>query len=132
VIVLDTHVWVWWAQGDAKLPRAAAERIEQEEASGIGISAISCWEVAKLVEYDRLALPLPVEEWLITALSYPGMELVPISPRIAVESTQLPGEFHNDPADQLIVATARVLNCVLMTADSKIRRYPHVPTYPIT
>ena len=99
MIVLDTHVWVWWAQGDAKLPRAAAERIELEEASGIGISAISCWEIAKLVEHDRLALPLPVEEWLTTALSYPGMELVPISPRIAVESTQLPGEFHNDPAD---------------------------------
>lgn len=132
MIVLDTHVWVWWAQGDAKLPRAAAERIELEEASGIGISAISCWEIAKLVEHDRLALPLPVEEWLTTALSYPGMELVPISPRIAVESTQLPGEFHNDPADQLIVATARVLNCVLLTADSKIRRYPHVSTFPIT
>jgi PIN domain nuclease of toxin-antitoxin system len=60
------------------------------------------------------------------------MELVPITPRIAVESTQLPGEFHNDPADQLIVATARVLSAVLMTADSKIRRYSHVATYPIT
>ena len=57
------------------------------------MSAISCWEIAKLVEHDRLALPLPVEEWLATALSYPGMELVPITPRIAVESTQLPETF---------------------------------------
>jgi PIN domain nuclease of toxin-antitoxin system len=97
-----------------------------------GVSAISCWEIAKLVEHDRLALPLPVEEWLTTALSYPGIELVPITPRIAVESTQLPGDFHNDPSDQLIVATARVLNCVLLTADHKIRRYTHVATYAIT
>ena len=104
MIVLDTHVWVWWVQGEPRLPRVAAERIEQEEATGIGVSAISCWEIAKLVEHDRLALPLPVEEWLTTALSYPGMELVPITPRIAVESTQLPGDFHSDPADQLIVA----------------------------
>lgn len=132
MIVLDTHVWIWWIQGEVRLPRAAAERIEQEEATGIGVSAISCWEVAKLVEYGRLALPLPVEEWLTTALSYPGIELVPLTPRIAVESTQLPGDFHNDPADQLIVATARALNCVLLTADHKIRRYPHVATYAIT
>lgn len=57
---------------------------------------------------------------------------MPITPRVAVESTRLPGEFHNDPADQLIVATARVNDCVLMTADHKIRRYPHVATYAIT
>ena len=132
MIVLDTHVWVWWVQGEPRLTRAATERIEREEPSGIGVSAISCWEIAKLVEHGRLELPLPVEDWLTTALAYPGMTLLPISPRIAVESTQLPGEFHNDPADQLIVATARVLNCVLVTADSKIRRYSHVTTYPIT
>lgn len=61
MIVLDTHVWVWWVQGEARLPRSAADRIEQEEATGIGVSAISCWEIAKLVEHNRLALPLPVE-----------------------------------------------------------------------
>lgn len=132
MIVLDTHVWVWWVQGEPRLPRNAVERIEQEEAAGIGVSAISCWEIAKLVEHGRLALPLPVEEWLTTALSYPGMELVPITPRIAVESPQLPGEFHSDPADQIIVATARVLGCSLLTADHKIRRYPHVAIHAIT
>ena len=131
MIVLDTHVWVWWVQGDPRLARAAAERIEQEESGGIAVSAISCWEIAKLVEHNRLALPLGVEEWLSTALSYPGIQLAPITPRIAVESTQLPGEFHADPADQLIVATARVLNCTLFTADTKIRRYSHVSIYPL-
>lgn len=132
MIVLDTHVWIWWVQGDPRLPQAAAERIQQEEATGVAVSAISCWEVAKLVEHNKLALPVPVEQWLSLALSYPGMELVPITPRIAVESTQLPGAFHKDPADQIIVATARTLSCPLMTADQKIRSYPHVAVHAIT
>jgi PIN domain nuclease of toxin-antitoxin system len=131
VIVLDTHVWIWWVHGEPRLTRAAAQRLEQEETTGIGVSAISCWEIAKLVERERLALPLPVEDWLASALGYPGVALVPISPRIAVESTQLPGTFHNDPADQLIVATARVLGCPLMTADHKISGYPHVTVHAI-
>lgn len=126
MIVLDTHVWIWWVQGDPRLRRASVEAIERAESTGLGVSAISCWEIAKLVEHGRLTLPCAVEEWIATALAYPGMELVPLSPRIAVESTQLPGEFHNDPADQMIVATARVLGCPLMTADHKIRSYPHV------
>ncbi|MFT3772221.1 MAG: type II toxin-antitoxin system VapC family toxin [Minicystis sp.] len=132
MIVLDTHVWIWWVQGEPRLPRTAADLITQAETTGLGVSAISCWEIAKLVERGRLVLPCPVEDWLDTALGYPGVELVPISPRIAVESTQLPGDFHDDPADQLIVATARVLDCPLMTADQKIRAYPHVTVHAIT
>jgi PIN domain nuclease of toxin-antitoxin system len=67
-----------------------------------------------------------VEDWLDQALSYPGIRLLDLTPRIVVESTQLPGNFHRDPADQLIVATARVLHCALMTVDEQIARYPHV------
>lgn len=130
MIVLDTHVWIWWVQGDARLRRTAVEALEQGESTGLGVSAISCWEIAKLVEHGRLVLPCAVEEWLATALAYPGVELLPLSPRIAVESTQLPGEFHSDPADQIIVATARVHACSLMTADHKIRSYPHVAVVP--
>lgn len=132
MIVLDTHVWIWWVQGDPRLGQSAVERLEAAETTGLGVSAISCWEVAKLVERGRLSLPRPVEDWIMTALAYPGMELLPISPRIAVESTQLPGEFHSDPADQLLVATARVLGCPLMTADHKIRAYPHVTVVAVT
>lgn len=132
MIVLDTHVWIWWVHGDPRLSRPAMERLAQAEAAGLGVSAISCWEIAKLVARGRLALPSPVDVWLTTALAYPGMELLPISPRIAVESTQLPGEFHQDPADQLIVATARVYGCPLMTADHKIRAYPHVTVIAVT
>jgi PIN domain nuclease of toxin-antitoxin system len=96
----------------------------------LGISAISCWEVAKLVEYGRLTLPLPVLDWLDQALAYPGMRLLELTPRIAVESTQLPGTFHRDPADQLIVATARIYTCPLVTLDGRIRAYPHVQIAP--
>lgn len=130
MIVLDTHIWVWWVHGDAQLPNDHRIYLQTHEADGLGISIISCWEVAKLVEYNRLKLPNPVAGWLDQALAYPGVRLLDLTPRIAVESTQLPGTFHRDPADQIIVATARVHNCALMTADAKILAYPHVQKVP--
>ena len=84
--------------------------------------------MAKLVEYGRLELPVPMKEWFEEALGYPGISLLPLSPEIAIESTQLPGEFHRDPADQIIVATARIHDITLVTVDSKIVDYPHVDT----
>jgi PIN domain nuclease of toxin-antitoxin system len=126
VIVLDTHVWIWWVHGDSRLTPAQQQVLAANEQSGLGVSAISCWEVAKLVEYERLVLPCPTLEWLDQALAYPGVRLLELSPRIAAESTELPGVFHKDPADQIIVATARVLDSPLLTADEKIRAYPHV------
>jgi PIN domain nuclease of toxin-antitoxin system len=104
--------------------------IQANEANGLGVSAISCWEVAKLVERGRLTLPVPVGPWMQQALGYPGVRLIPLSPEVAVESTQLPGAFHRDPADQIIVATARILNCPLVTLDQLIRAYPHVQLAP--
>lgn len=106
--------------------------IATQQADGLGVSIISCWEVAKLVELGRLQLTLPVEEWLAAALHYPGIQLFDLTPRIAVESTQLPGTFHRDPADQIIVATARVHGLPLLTADGKILDYPHVDLAPRT
>jgi PIN domain nuclease of toxin-antitoxin system len=100
------------------------------EAQGLGVSIISCWEVSKLVEYNRLLLPVPVAEWLDQSLAYPGIRLLDLTPRIVVESTQLPGTFHRDPADQMIVATARVHDCPLVTLDGKILAYPHVQKLP--
>jgi PIN domain nuclease of toxin-antitoxin system len=128
VIVLDTHIWVWWVHGDEHLNKQQTAWLQENEESGLGVSIISCWEVAKLVEYDRLTLPCPVAEWLDQALAYPGISLLELTPRIVVESTQLPKGFHKDPADQLIVATARILDCPLLTADAKILGYPHVST----
>ena len=83
-----------------------------------------------MVEYKRLTLPHPVAEWLDQALLYPGIQLLDLTPRIVVESTQLPGTFHRDPADQIIVATARVYDSPLVTLDDKIRIYPHVHLQP--
>ena len=78
------------------------------------------------MEVGRLTLPCSVTDWITAALSYPGIALLDLTPRIAIESTQLPGTFHRDPADQIIVATARVHNLSLLTVDHKIRAYPHV------
>ena len=130
MIVLDTHIWIWWVHGDGKLTREYYEYIQEQESQGLGISAISCWEVAKLVEYGRLTLPKSVDEWLDEALAYPGINFLELTPRICVESTQLPGAFHRDPADQIIVATARVHNCPIVTVDRKIREYSYVETQP--
>ena len=90
--------------------------------------AESDWEVAKLVELGRLSLPVALGQWFTEALSYPGVTLVELTPSIAIESTGLSGSFHRDPADQIIVAASRVLGCDLLTADQRIRDYPHVDT----
>lgn len=126
MIVLDTHIWVWWVHGDPRLAESQAELIQANEQDDIGVCIISCWEVAKLVEYERLELSCLLEEWFDQALSYPGIRLVELSPDVATESTRLPGQFHRDPADQIIVATARILGCPLVTSDRKILEYPHV------
>lgn len=128
MIVIDTHIWIWWVHDDEKLTRTQRDAISANETDVIGVSAISCWEIAKLVEYGRLKLPTDVTEWFNQALNYPGVQLLALTPEIAIESTQLPGEFHRDPADQMIVATARVYDCPLVTSDEKILNYEHVTT----
>ena len=130
MIVLDTHIWVWWVDDDLQLPAEYRTYILANEQTGIGVCATSCWEVAKLVEYGKLKLTIPVELWMKQALSYPGIQLLPLAPEIAIESTQLPGTFHKDPSDQIIVATARILDCPLVTLDHLIRTYPHVQLAP--
>lgn len=130
VIILDTHVWIWWVHDDPQLPLGHKSVLKSQEPTGLGISAISCWEVAKLVEYGRLRLSEPLPSWMEKALSYPGIQVLPLTPEIAIESTQLPQPFHKDPADQIIVATARIYDLGLMTCDIKILAYPHVVLAP--
>ncbi len=126
MILLDTHVLIWWANGESeKLSAAAIAAIEAEEQQRL-MSAISCWEVAMLVERGRLGLNVDIERWLNLVASVPRLQLLPLSPAVAVASTRLPGTFHADPADRFLVAQARHLNIALVTADSKIRTYPHV------
>lgn len=128
MIVLDTHVWIWWVHGGEQLTQNQIRAIQINEDDVIGVSAITCWEVAKLVELGRLELSTPVEKWVEQALNYPGIQLLDLSPEIAIESTRLPGEFHRDPADQIIVATARIYNCPLVTSDERIIGYSHIKT----
>jgi len=128
LIILDTHIWVGWVHGGPRLTASHEQLIGENEEAGLGISAISCWEVAKLVEKGRLVLPRPIADWLQNALAYPGITLMQLTPEIAVESTMLPGGFHKDPADQIIVATARIHDCLLVTEDQEILDYPHVQT----
>ena len=126
MILLDTHTWVWWVQDDPRLTSGHKRVIADNETLGLGVSAVSCWEVAKLVEAGRLVLPVDTLEWILKALAYPGVVLIPLTPQIAVQSTRLPGEFHRDPADQMIVATARELDIDLVTSDQRILAYPYV------
>ncbi len=127
MIVLDTHIWIWWVNDSIRLIKQHRQWIGDYQTQGFGISVISGWEVAKLVEKNRLVLSIPVEEWLQSALAYPSVRLLDLTIPIIVQSTQLTG-FHNDPADQIIVATAKVYDFLLLTADSKILNYPEVKT----
>ena len=127
MILLDTHIWVWWVQGDNRLTQQHQVLLQAHQTDGLGISLYSCWEVAKLVEYGRLVLPYSLEEWFTTALAYPGIQLLDLTLPIVIDSTRLIG-FHKDPADQLIVATARILDLSLLTADQKILNYSDVKT----
>lgn len=128
MIVLDTHTLVWWVSGDAHLAPTAKALIEDTLAGNgqVLVSAISAWELAMLVQRGRIALAMELDDWLRAVESIEGVAIVPITARVAAQSVNLPGEFHKDPADRMIVALARELNVPLITADEKIHRYPHV------
>jgi len=125
VIVLDTHAWLWWLSDPDRLGRAAIKRIQGSDR--IGIAAVSCFEVAAAVAKGRITLDRGTIEWLQQALSGPRLELLPLTPAVAVKATML-GSFHGDPADRLIVATAILESAVLVTKDQRIRKYEAVST----
>jgi PIN domain nuclease of toxin-antitoxin system len=124
MIVLDTHVWLWWLSNPEKLSPAAAERIEKEtQTSGIRISSISVWEIAMLVAKGRLELAVDITEWFAVTESLSFVKFIPVNNSVAVQAVRLPGHFHDDPADRIIVATAMVSSASIISADNKIRGY---------
>lgn len=123
--MLDTHVWIWLMEGtDGALAAAAINQIEAAAAeSRLVVAAISVWELAMLETKGRITLSRSIEEWTKAALTGPGIQLVDLSPEIALESTRLPGTPHGDPADRMIMATARAIGGTVVTCDSHILLY---------
>jgi PIN domain nuclease of toxin-antitoxin system len=130
LILLDTHCLFWWVNDDqGKLSADASAAIAAERPGGeILISSITAWEVAMLVARGRLGLSMDTAAWLATVQEIEEVKFIPVDNEIAVQAVTLPAEFHKDPADRLIVATARKFGVPLVTADEKIRGYPHVRT----
>jgi len=130
MIVIDTHVLVWWVSGSDSLSNAAENTLKNtlDSDSEVIVSSISAWEIAMLIEKGRLVLSMDVESWLNEVSQIDGLRFIPIDNEIAIKSTVLPGNFHKDPADRMIVATARKLAIPLVTADEKIINYEHVKT----
>jgi len=123
-VVLDTHVWVWLMLGDDRFGQNARRTVEAAVPGGcLRVSVISVWEVAMLEQKGRLNLGDDCETWVRNALAAPGIRLAEVTPHIAVCSARLPGLFHGDPADRMLVATARESDAVLLTADRQILRY---------
>ena len=124
VVLLDTHVLVWLMQGIERISDETKAVIHAAGKRGnLCIAAITPWEIAMLVSKSRLVLPMDVGEWHMAATTRLGIGVVPLSPEIAVASNRLPGDFHSDPADQMIVASARHLNALLITEDRAILAY---------
>ena len=130
MLVIDTHVLVWWAGATGDLSVKSRRSIDRtlKGQGEIIISSISAWEVAMLVQKGRLLLSMEVERWLEEVAAVDGVRFHPVDNEVAVKSASLPGKFHKDPADRMIVATARKLAVPLVTADEKILRYEHVKT----
>jgi PIN domain nuclease of toxin-antitoxin system len=129
MIVLDTHALLWWVSDPTLLSRPAKKAIEAAvKSSAVHVSCISSWEIALLVERDRLRLSLDVRDWLYRCEALPFITFVPVNNAIGVESVRLRDFPHSDPADRIIAATAMSLGAILVTKDENLRGYPYLKT----
>ena len=127
--LLDTHVWVWWHIHPKKLStRVKSILSHPEQYEELLLSAISPWEFSKLLEKKRIGISCDPEDWIREALAMSKLRVVPLTPTLSYRTTILPPPFHEDPADQIIVATAREENATVLTKDTLIRAYSHVRT----
>ena len=119
--LLDTHIWLWWLLGDPRLSAEEARVLDElPPANRPALSVISLWELAMLVELGRVRLDLPLKEFLKKACSPETVKLIPLNTEVVLEMSTLPPAFHRDPADRLIVSSARVEERPLATHDRKI------------
>lgn len=128
-VLLDTHILLWW-QGDRDrlTPEQQDVVAAANEESPLHVSDISLWEVATLHSLGRIRLTIPLREWLEKAVAPPLVRRHGISPAVATELASLPDSFHRDPADRILVATARVLGATLLTRDRRIAEAELVDT----
>lgn len=120
-LLLDTHILLWWLGQDPRLPASFSEVVSDAGPERpLYLSEISLWEVATLHSLGRIELRLPLREWLEKAAAPPLVRRIGISPAIASEVAALPDSFHRDPADRILVATARVIGATLATCDRRI------------
>lgn len=120
-LLLDTHIWIWLVEGSSKIKPFARKAIEDAET--LFISPISIWEFGMLVEHHRVEVEMDRLDWIERSIIAAGLEIAPINPRVAIQSTRLPGEMHGDPADRLLVATAHEISAVLVTCERKILQF---------
>lgn len=129
MIVIDTHVLLWWINDQKKLSEKAIKIINEQIDKGvILVSSISIWEICLLIKKGKISLTMDLDRWIEKTESLPFIQFVPVYNHIASMSVNLPEKFHADPADRIIVATAREKGAALVTSDEKIRKYPHVQT----
>ena len=126
MILLDTHTWIWSHSATKLLSDNVKILIKQTQTDQRAIASISIWEFAMMVTKGRINVKIDPKRWLNNAIGKSGLQVIELTPEIAMESCNLPGGFHKDPADQIIVATARTYNLTLLTKDRKIIEYPHV------
>jgi len=128
MILLDTHTWIWSHSETNLLSDNVLELIQKTQPDQRAIASISIWEFAMMASRVRIAVRIDPKLWLNNATSMSGLRVMELTAEIAMDSCSLPGEFHRDPADRIIVATARTHNLTLLTKDRKIRKYPYVKT----
>lgn len=122
MIVIDTHILIWFLSEDAKLDkRDVTKLIQAQQNAQVALSSISIWELAMMNKHNKLVLTKPFDSWLEEALE--GIKIIDINPAISIDSVRLPNCEHKDPADRFIISTARIYNAKLMTRDSKIIEY---------
>jgi PIN domain nuclease of toxin-antitoxin system len=126
--ILDTHILFWWRMDFQRLTKAQAQVLDELEDQGqpAGLSAISLRELAQMIHRGRAIVDMQMEVWLDGIDSHPLLTILPLTAKIAAESVCLGDDFPNDPADQIIVATARCHNLTLITADERIRKWGKV------